>query len=111
MYIERGCGGEMWVYVVECWTPNHYYVGTTENYRHRYKNLARPRHTKGTTFVRTHGFKRMWPVAQTTERGAKWAKELTIKRLRHEGKIVGGAPTKIKTLDNTRPLPLQSPPC
>ena len=44
------------IYVLECITPNHFYVGYTQNFSSR---LSNHRHGRGAMFTKLHGVKRV----------------------------------------------------
>jgi len=46
----------IYVYVIECKTPNHYYIGLTADYERR---IRRHKEGGGARFVKVHGFKRV----------------------------------------------------
>jgi predicted GIY-YIG superfamily endonuclease len=58
------------VYVIECETPNHYYIGLTRSYNHRIRNHMRG---KGARFTQVHGFKKV--IAVKSHESEKCAKE------------------------------------
>lgn len=45
-----------YVYVIECATPNHYYIGLTQDFEGR---IRRHMDRKGAKFTSEHGFKRV----------------------------------------------------
>jgi hypothetical protein len=76
------------IYLIECKTPNHYYIGQTADIGQRIK-----RHLRGTgaAFVKRHGFS-SWSVLDTAKNLAESkAKELGYYReLCADGVIAGG---------------------
>lgn len=80
----------MWtLYLIECVTPNHFYVGITSNYAHRLKTH---RGRTGARFTYRHGVKSAQSVhIYPSERLAKLAERLYVAHLRYQGKKVAGA--------------------
>lgn len=44
------------VYVIECKTPNHYYIGLTQDYDRR---IRKHKQGEGARFIKVHGFLRV----------------------------------------------------
>lgn len=78
-----------WVYQVTCATPNHYYVGITQDPAHRFRQHAKK---QGSAFTKRHGYEQTDILAQSpTEKVAKLAEKLAVGRLRSEGKVACGS--------------------
>ena len=58
------------VYMIECKTPNHYYIGLTRDYDKRIRNRMRG---KGARFTQAHGFRKV--IAVKYHESEKCAKE------------------------------------
>lgn len=77
-----------WVYRVICATPNHYYVGITQDPAHRFKQHQTKR---GSEFTKRHGylFPEIVSVAPS-EQVAKMAEKLAVRRLQQGENVVCG---------------------
>lgn len=77
------------VYLIECQTPNHFYVGMTSNWRKR-----RQRHLaiKGSVWTSQHGVKSIQLMAECeTEKEAKQLERVLTLQIKSEGRQVRGA--------------------
>lgn len=96
------------VYRIECETPNHWYVGQSQNVNHR---LERHKCKDGAEFTKRHGVKswRLIAVAPTRPRAVQLETK-EFRRLKALGLIVGGCysmdlqPSRSATRAVERPL-------
>lgn len=78
-----------WVYRITCETSNHFYIGITQNPAHRFRQHAK---RLGSAFTKRHGY--LYPEIVTithSEKVAKMAEKLAVKRLGRSGNVVCGS--------------------
>ena len=93
------------VYVIECKTPNHYYIGETKELK---KRIRRHMLGKGARFTKVHGCRRIINTkhVSTESEAKKWEKELTDLYIKKYGleNVAGADKTQVikgKLLNST----------
>ena len=84
------------VYVIECKTPNHYYVGETRQYEHRIRSHKRG---TGARFTSVHGFRRVIDTkyVESESEAKKCERELTDLYIKKYGleNVAGAGKTQV----------------